>query len=445
MLQVTPGSIYPPEQMREPQTHLGGRIKRLILTCLLLVWGSAFMYYWMRRFNTSISYQFLFRDPTRSSHTSPDHYVDYVFHSKGKFRLAFQPIRTPNDLVWSPVMIRTAYKRLNWTYTDVAKLVQLVRDQLHSHEPFPVHAFTINETLAACQNGLISLNQTYVSQLAENQLAPCFSYVEQRLSYGGLPFKVVSSSEDISFMHNADTYSVPLIYFHPVQSHESSKAEVKNCSVVGLSRRQSLLRTLKHWIRFANDNMIIWWITYGSLLGSVRNGTMIPYDTDMDIAILGSHEAQLRRLATDRQNITPGQFNLVTRPGDHCVYSTGSRVDCTGKQVTSLTDTCAFCGPLARIFYEFGQYIDIYQVHLELRLNSANKPLSFGFYDEGTHEYTPTENLHDASSLFPLSSCRMMGLDVPCPSEPDKILEEVYGAEFIIPKYKCNLTNGEWT
>ncbi|KAF7262724.1 hypothetical protein EG68_00007 [Paragonimus skrjabini miyazakii] len=442
MLQAAHDPSYSPGKMREPQTHMMGRIKRLILICLLLVWGSAFMYYWIRRFNTSITYQFLLRDPTINPNTILDQFMDYAFHSKGKFRLAFQPTQTSNDLVWIPVLIRSAYKRLNWTYTDISKLVQLVRDDLHRHERFPVHAATINETLAACQNSLISLNQTYVSQPSENQLESCFSYVEQRLSHSGLPANVTS---DNSSRASAEDYLVPLIYFHPVQSNESSEADLKNCSVVGLSRRQSLLRTLKHWIKFAEDNMIIWWITYGSLLGSVRNGTMIPYDTDMDIAISGPHEAKLRRLATDRQNITPGQFNLITRPGDHCVYSTGSRVDCTGKQVTSLTDSCAFCGPLARIFYEFGQYIDIYQVHLELRLNSANKPLSFGFYDEGTHEYTLTENLHNASSLFPLSSCRMMGLDVPCPNEPDKILEEVYGTDFIIPKYKCNLTNGEWT
>ncbi|KAF6775827.1 hypothetical protein AHF37_04303 [Paragonimus kellicotti] len=229
------------------------------------------MYYWIRRFNTSISYQFLLRDPTRNSDTLLDQYVDYAFHSKGKFRLVFKPTQTPDDMMWIPVLIRSAYKRLNWTYTDISKLVQLVRDELRSHERFPLHATTVNETLAACQNSLISLNQTYVNQTSENQLAACFSYVEQRLSHSGLPVKVTnSSSEDNSSRANAEDYSVPLIYFHPVQSNESSKAEMKNCSIVGLSRRQSLLRTLKHWIKFANDNMIVWWITYGSLLGSVR-------------------------------------------------------------------------------------------------------------------------------------------------------------------------------
>nr|CAK6928885.1 unnamed protein product [Fasciola hepatica] len=50
----------------------------------------------------------------------------------------------------------------------------------------------------------------------------------------------------------------------------------------------------------------------------MRDGNIIPYDTDMDLFVLGSDEQKIRQLATARKNITVGQLNLVTRPGSYC-------------------------------------------------------------------------------------------------------------------------------
>lgn len=41
-----------------------------------------------------------------------------------------------------------------------------------------------------------------------------------------------------------------------------------------------------------------------------RDGNIIPYDTDMDIFVLGSDEEKIRRLATVRTNITVGKVRF---------------------------------------------------------------------------------------------------------------------------------------
>ncbi|TPP65880.1 hypothetical protein FGIG_03764 [Fasciola gigantica] len=160
----------------------------------------------------------------------------------------------------------------------------------------------------------------------------------------------------------------------------------------------------------------------------------------MDLFILGSDEQKIRQLATARKNITVGQLNLVTRPGPYCPVNPGKRMNCQGKTVQSLGDTCSFCGPLARLFMDYGNYIDLFPINIELRTNSEGFPVSFGY----TIEEEEGKTVHEMSSLLPLSRCHMMGLEVPCPNHPGMLLERLYNKNWRIPYYKCNGKNGQW-
>ncbi|CAL8069080.1 unnamed protein product [Calicophoron daubneyi] len=166
---------------------------------------------------------------------------------------------------------------------------------------------------------------------------------------------------------------------------------------------------------------------------------MIPYDSDMDISVLGSAEKKLRQLGTPRDQIKNGQFNLVLRIGSRCTTSRATRQDCYGRAVCAQTDICAFCGPVGRVFYEFGVYMDVFLLHLEIRFDDKQRPIAFGYLDEKRNRFGS-----DLDGLFPLKSCKFLGLDVPCPRDPATLLRPLYGKDFMKPPKRCNQVLRNW-
>ncbi|CAL8069066.1 unnamed protein product [Calicophoron daubneyi] len=212
------------------------------------------------------------------------------------------------------------------------------------------------------------------------------------------------------------------------------------CDVVSRQRRSYLYRILQQWIRFADENKIMWWISSGTLLGAVRDGNMIPYDLDIDISVPAFEESKLRQLSTTRGRIKNGQFNLAVRPGPHCIESEGIRQNCYGQSVRSEIDCCAACEPFARAFYEVGwTYMDIYLFRFEMRFDNEQRPIEFTYFDESFNEF-----IGDIYGLFPLKACKFLGLHVPCPRDPATILGPQYGKEFMKPRKLCNLTGRSW-
>ena len=65
-------------------------------------------------------------------------------------------------------------------------------------------------------------------------------------------------------------------------------------------RPECCTRHLKDLLSFTEDLLsrhgITHWIDYGSLLGAVRQGTFIPWDSDVDFGILKSDRERLRAL-----------------------------------------------------------------------------------------------------------------------------------------------------
>ncbi|CAL8073199.1 unnamed protein product [Calicophoron daubneyi] len=287
---------------------------------------------------------------------------------------------------------------------------------------------------------------TKKNSVNNEELQNCYSILQGYVRIGSMPVELTSSINlDNVYEENNPERPINPIYIHPSTSKHNLTYNKSNfpCPLVSEYRKAKLYRTLQHWIKLANEHQIMWWINYGSLIGSLRDGDIIPYDSDMDICILGSDADKLRKLATDRKDIRINQFNLVTRPADHCPFSTGSRLTCKGRKVNAMVDTCSFCGPLARMFYEYGIYIDVYVTYLQFNNDSRNSPLRFGYFDEGWQEGTYSEEVMSLDHLFPLESCHLMGLIVPCPHRT-KVLTEHYGEHFIIPKYLCNVTSSKW-
>ncbi|CAL8098145.1 unnamed protein product [Calicophoron daubneyi] len=282
--------------------------------------------------------------------------------------------------------------------------------------------------------------------LVTEHLRRCDNVFRHYLNIGSVPEAVFDTKNVKSlFKENSDFLLLKSAYIYPPPAksgHFEPLAAL--CPTLSTERRRSLHKTLQRWIRFAKQNRIMWWICYGSLLGSVRDGDMIPYDTDVDIMVLGSDENKLRKAATKREKVVENQFNLVTRPDEHCIFDNGSRTNCNGEATKEQADVCSFCGPLARAFYSYGEHIDIYLTHLQFATDMEGRPVKFGYFDEGMQEYTYAQNVSDLVYLFPLKTCRILGLTVPCPQQPRKVLELVYGRRFMDPTFVCNTTSYQW-
>ncbi|THD27863.1 hypothetical protein D915_001355 [Fasciola hepatica] len=348
------------------------------------------------------------------------------------YRLYPEPEIDENDeIVWQVDLFKPLRKKHGWNATQLKWLLDLLIKNL-----------TDSNT-----NANISDPQTeFNSGRMEEQLLRCKIDLVSSSTDGCDPISLGSFPEKLSnqlalkqtFKENNPVYNLSRMYWQPMSNLNST--ELRECSKTSEGRRNLLHDTLQRWILFAAKHRIWWSLAFGSLIGSMRDGNIIPYDTDMDLFILGSDEQKIRQLATARKNITVGQLNLVTRPGPYCPVNPGERMDCQGAKVQSMRDTCSFCGPLARLFMDYGNYIDLFPINIELHTNSEGFPVNFGY----TIEEEEGKTVHEMSSLLPLNRCHMMGLEVPCPNHPGMLLERLYNKNWRIPYYKCNGTNGQW-
>lgn len=58
---------------------------------------------------------------------------------------------------------------------------------------------------------------------------------------------------------------------------------------------ENRVKALEHIIKFLDEKKINWCISCGTLLGCIRGGAFIEWDSDIDIAILGSDISKLPR------------------------------------------------------------------------------------------------------------------------------------------------------
>ncbi|KAL3317449.1 hypothetical protein Ciccas_003902 [Cichlidogyrus casuarinus] len=211
------------------------------------------------------------------------------------------------------------------------------------------------------------------------------------------------------------------------------------------SRRNEIFHIIQKWITVSTAQQIIWWLWYGSLLSSIRNKDINPWDTDSDLCMLDKFETVLRSHETQKLAKQNG-IRIIVRPSVHCGYGDSDRRSCNGIKVKSLVDSCSFCGPLARILSnntgDHGIYVDIYRCGFYYDSQAKHHK----FYDEGTSEDVPITPQSQArlDALFPLSICEYMSLKLPCPRVPSEYLHVVYGKNFLTPQRKCNPRTGTY-
>jgi hypothetical protein len=150
---------------------------------------------------------------------------------------------------------------------------------------------------------------------------------------------------------------------------------------------------------------IRWWLDYGSLLGWVRNGGMIPFDKDGDLGVLGEDGAKLRALMPSlvRAGLYP---TWAEKKPDR--WRTGDRMKVRLSRINH-TNVDLFLWYPRHGLLERTNYIgaDIYKGR-EFPVGWA-LPLRRGVWD---------------------------GIEVSVPAEPEKLCEWRYGAGWRVPAHE---------
>ncbi|THD23723.1 hypothetical protein D915_005637 [Fasciola hepatica] len=250
------------------------------------------------------------------------------------------------------------------------------------------------------------------------------------------------------YRHWADkkppVYHIPPYYYEIRADYIGGN---RSCPV-NEDRREVAYHLLRYWIELTNKHNIVWWITFGTLLGAIRENDFIPYDTDVDVEVLGDYEHIVRSLAVKRGEINPNRINLITRIGSACQHDGGLKYDCEGHWQTQQTDRCAICYPLGRLFHGEKGYIDIYSsvIRAVPFANPLNpNHIEFNVEQQGSGHRDEKPWLVRMREIFPLSTCVYMGLKVPCPRDAHSVLTKFYGKDYRKPSRFCNSVTGGWS
>ena len=192
--------------------------------------------------------------------------------------------------------------------------------------------------------------------------------------------------------------------------------------------REGLQILLQTWNLIAERrNISKFFICFGSMLGSLRNGDIIPLDTDADICMLRNDYHKLYAEESKRPlDLNDGSIHLLLQKhSPHPAVDT-PREDCDGRIVRTTTDDCGILDPHARLYIHAKIYLDIFMIE-----------------DHGEVLWDEYRNVfHKREALFPLNSCSYLGVNLKCPKDSTTYLTAYYGKNFIEPLRVCK--NGRW-
>ena len=182
---------------------------------------------------------------------------------------------------------------------------------------------------------------------------------------------------------------------------------------------QKAKEALKEITQLLNQAQIPWWVDCGTLLGAYRYGGVIPWDNDIDIALLLPDFENARRA-----------FNGLD-PSKYVVQ------DWSGRD---------FPRTFFKIYLKETQdLIDIYFYEIDCKkkecayIFSLEKSIVFfHWWKEGERRFTKPISLH---SIFPLKKAMFDGMEVFVPNDPIPFLQRYYGENLAPARILDVLTN----
>ena len=140
--------------------------------------------------------------------------------------------------------------------------------------------------------------------------------------------------------------------------------------------KKDFYELFRHWIIISKQYNIEYVLACGSLLGAMRDGDVIPYDSDVDVLVDRNYFSILERLSVKRDfNPSDGKIRLVVQPEFalnismddrrrfNCHGKVGIAVEkggggllnkfCTARSPTPSRKRCPFCIPSTDKWYPF--------------------------------------------------------------------------------------------
>ncbi|CAF0736709.1 unnamed protein product [Adineta steineri] len=175
-----------------------------------------------------------------------------------------------------------------------------------------------------------------------------------------------------------------------------------------------------------------YWIAYGTLIGYVQRGGLIPHDHDADVLIL----------AQDTQYLVPFSNANFSSAYEIKVHPQWSTIIDEKKRSYFRSEGINFVAPNARyIDRKLHYHVDIwptYEFHPDQSTNITYFRKTLTDYDNSYNWVSSPMNW-----TFPLKPCMFSGIKVWCPAMPERIVTMVYGVGSI-NKTDRKCVNGTW-
>jgi len=185
-----------------------------------------------------------------------------------------------------------------------------------------------------------------------------------------------------------------------------------------LSLEKELLRDI---VRIFKENHIPFWVDCGTLIGTFRYGGVIPWDEDVDVAVL---EDDFDNIWHALQALDPQKYH-VQDWSNRCRPKTAVRV----------------------YIKENRNYVDLYYFAIDPESRKLTYILSNEISSFMTEAWKIRERRYtvpsDFATVFPLKSADFDGIEVFVPSDTKKYLQERYG-ENIAPVKIYNEATGQY-
>lgn len=96
---------------------------------------------------------------------------------------------------------------------------------------------------------------------------------------------------------------------------------------VSEENKNKLYKLFNKLVLFLDEHKIIYWLSSGTLLGSIRHGDIIPWDDDIDIGMMDTDYNKLKLLKSELNKIGLDINNDETLTAEKIVYTSGTSDD----------------------------------------------------------------------------------------------------------------------
>ena len=232
--------------------------------------------------------------------------------------------------------------------------------------------------------------------------------------------------------------------------------------------QKELLRMLLLVDKICKEHKIQWWLCSGTLLGAARHKGFIPWDDDMDIAVLRKDYIKLEKILCEyesdefvyhcmRTDVDYVNYFGKFRKREGRIHTNNNRNSYykwagIGLDIFSIEKTNFFSAGVAEILYSrmqsitnridtdrirkplirFIEVLNSYFIHPILRLIGKINPKNEYHYTLGTGWAKNTFYMKD---IFPLITTEFEGFQMPVPNNMDAYLTNEYGDWRSLPSY----------